>query len=291
MLIGSHVSFKKNSQLLGSVEEALSYGANTFMFYVGAPQNIRRSDIDNELTVRADKVILDAGMNKDNLICHAPYIVNFANNSDLDKYNFYIKFLSEELERCSSLGVKKIVLHPGSHVGLGVDVGTTNIINALNEVLGKTDVVILLETMAGKGSEIGRTFEEIKAIIDGVERKDLIGVCLDTCHLHDAGYDISNFDKVLDKFDEVIGISKIGCVHVNDSKNIISSNKDRHENFGFGEIGFDSLINVIYNNRLKDVPKILETPYVDDKAPYKEEIMMIKSKVFNENLIDDIKNS
>ena len=290
MLIGSHVSFRKNTQLVGSVEEALSYGSNTFMFYVGAPQNIRRSEIDDELTLKADLLMKENGIDKNNVVCHAPYIVNFANNSDLDKYNFYINFLKEELARCSKLGIKKIVLHPGSHVGLGVEKGSENIIKALNEVLVDTDVVILLETMAGKGSEVGRNFSELKTIIDGVVNKSLIGVCLDTCHLNDSGYDISNFDDILDEFDKTIGLSMVGCVHVNDSKNVLGAGKDRHENIGFGKIGFDSLMNVFYNERLKDVPKILETPYVEDNAPYKEEIEMIRNKVFKEELIYEVKN-
>ena len=290
MLIGSHVSFRKNTQLVGSVEEALSYGSNTFMFYVGAPQNIRRSEIDDELTLKADLLMKENGIDKNNVVCHAPYIVNFANNSDLDKYNFYINFLKEELARCSKLGIKKIVLHPGSHVGLGVEKGSENIIKALNEVLVDTDVVILLETMAGKGSEVGRNFSELKTIIDGVVNKSLIGVCLDTCHLNDSGYDISNFDDILDEFDKTIGLSMVGCVHVNDSKNVLGAGKDRHENIGFGKIGFDSLMSVFYNERLKDVPKILETPYVEDNAPYKEEIEMIRNKVFKEELIYEVKN-
>ena len=156
-------------------------------------------------------------------------------------------------------------------------------------VLGDVDVRILLETMAGKGSEIGSKLEEIKRIIDLVEDKKHIGVCIDTCHLSDAGYNLRDFDSFLNKFDEVIGIEKIGCVHVNDSKNDLGSHKDRHENLGYGTIGFKTLIDIAYNERLENVPKILETPYVDrEYAPYKFEIEYIKNKTFNENLYNDI---
>ena len=283
LLIGSHVSYKKDSQMLGSVEEALSYGSTTFMFYTGAPQNTKRSDIDKELTIKAQELMKENNIDINKVIVHAPYIINLA-NSDPNKYEFSINFLKDEVKRCEQLGIKNMVLHPGSHVGLGTDVGIENIINGLNQILVDTDVVILLETMAGKGSEIGVNFHEIKKIINGVKSKKNIGVCLDTCHLNDAGYEIGDFDKLLDYFDEVIGLEFIRCVHVNDSKNEISSHKDRHENLGFGTIGFDNLINVIYNKRLENIPKILETPYVGENAPYKYEIEMIKNKKFDNKM-------
>ena len=278
LIIGSHVGYKKDLGLVGSVEEALSYGANTFMFYTGAPQNTIRSSIDLDNVKRADALMKDNGIDKDNVIVHAPYIINLA-NGDLSKFNFSCNFLSEELKRVDTFGFKYLVLHPGSHVGQGVDVGISNIIKALNLVLDKdnSNVMILLETMAGKGSEVGRSFEEIKSIIDGVSKKDRIGVCLDTCHLNDAGYDLNNFDEVLESFDKLIGINKIKCIHINDSKNPIDSHKDRHENIGKGTIGLDTLIKVIDCDKLKDVPKILETPYIDGHAPYKEEISLIRS--------------
>ena len=200
LIIGSHVGFRKDDQLLGSLKEALSYGANTFMFYTGAPQNTKRYPIMDGLTLEALNLMKEHNIDYSKVIVHAPYIVNLANNSDPEKYMFAVDFLREELERCSLLGIKNVVLHPGSHVGLGVEQGITNIANALNMVLGTSDVRVLLETMAGKGSEIGSKLEEIKAIIDLVDEKDKIGVCLDTCHLSDAGYDISNFDKFLDEF-------------------------------------------------------------------------------------------
>ena len=278
LIIGSHVGYKKDSGLVGSVEEALSYGANTFMFYTGAPQNTIRSSIDIDNVKKAYALMSDNGIDKNNVIVHAPYIINLANGDD-NKFNFSCNFLSEELKRVNTFGFKYLVLHPGSHVGLGVDMGTSNIVKALNLILDKdnSDVMILLETMAGKGSEVGRSFDELKTIIDGVSKKNRIGVCLDTCHLNDAGYDLNNFDEILETFDELIGIDKIKCIHINDSKNIIASHKDRHENIDKGTIGLDTLIKVIDCDKLKDVPKILETPYIEGIAPYKEEIALIRS--------------
>ena len=290
LIIGSHVGFKKDSQLLGSLNEALSYGANTFMFYTGAPQNTNRYPIMDGLTLEAMALMKEKGFDYSKVVVHAPYIINLANDKDPDKFMFSVRFLQEELERCSLLGIHKLVLHPGSHVGLGVDAAISNIAKGLNMILGTYDVCILLETMAGKGTEVGCTIEEIKRIIDLVDDKEHIGVCLDTCHLNDAGYDMRDFDSFLDDFDRLIGISNIGCVHINDSKNALGAHKDRHENIGFGTIGFDTLLSIIYNKRLLDIPKILETPYIDKEyAPYKYEIKMIRDKVFNPNLLNDIK--
>ena len=297
LIIGSHVGFKKN-QLLDSVKEALTYGSNTFMFYTGAPQNTLRSDINEELTYKARELMQEEGIDIDNIVCHAPYIINPATN-DAEKKNFAINFLVNELIRCNDLGVSKIVLHPGSSVGITKEEGLDNIVSTLNEVIkNNIPVTILLETMAGKGNERGITTEELKYIIDNLDNTKYIGVCLDTCHLNDAGYDISKFDEYLDEFDKLIGIDKIGCIHLNDSKNIRESHKDRHECIGMGTIGFDNLLNVVYNPRLDNIPKILETPYIgneDDSKeriypPYKFEIEMIKNKKFNNNLIKDIRN-
>lgn len=289
LILGCHVSYKKDSQLLGSLNEALGYGANTFMFYTGAPQNTSRYPINDNLTLEAFKKMKEIGFDYSKVVVHAPYIVNLANDDEV-KFNFAVQFLKDELKRCSQLGIKNVVLHPGSHVGIGIDAGICNIARGLNMILGEVDVRILLETMAGKGSEVGSKLEEIKRIIDLVEDKRHIGVCIDTCHLSDAGYNLRDFDSFLDKFDEVIGIENIGCVHVNDSKNDLGSHKDRHENIGFGKIGFDILMGVIYNKRLENIPKILETPYVDrEYPPYKFEIEMIKNKKFDEELISKIR--
>jgi len=295
LIIGSHVSYKSNNQLLGSVKEALSYGSNTFMFYTGAPQNTIRGSIDDNLTLEAYNLMKENNIDLEKVIVHAPYIVNLAN---LNNFEFSISFLTSEVERCSLLGIKYMVLHPGSAVSSSRETAIKNIARGLNIILDNDyDVTILLETMAGKGNEVGKTFEELSSIIDLVKIKDKIGVCLDTCHLNDAGYDISNFDKVLDEFDKIIGIDKIGCIHVNDSINNINSHKDRHANIGFGTLGFDNLIGIIYNKRLENIPKILETPYVtkDDNSkerkypPYKYEIEMIKNKMFDNNLITNIR--
>ena len=200
LIIGSHVSFKKDTQLLGSVEETLSYNANTFMFYTGAPQNTNRYPINDELTKKALELMEDNNIDIKNIVVHAPYIINLANSKNFD---FNIRFLKEEISRVESLGVNKLVLHPGSHVGLGVDIGIQNIIDSLNIVLtSNTDVIVCLETMAGKGTELGKNFEELKMIIDGVKLKDKIGICMDTCHLNDAGYDLSDFETVLNEFDK-----------------------------------------------------------------------------------------
>ena len=284
MLIGCHVNFGKE-QLLGSAVQANIYGANCFMFYTGAPQNTIRKNLDKELIRKAHEFMNDSGIDIKNVICHAPYIVNLANDKDLTKWQFSINFLKQEIFRCSELGIKYIVLHPGSAVGLDRKVALDNIGRALNLILEeKSDVMILLETMAGKGSECGCTLEEIQYILDNLN-SNKIGICLDTCHLNDAGYDMSKFDEFLDLFDKIIGIDKIHCVHLNDSKNPLGSRKDRHENIGFGHIGFDALLNVCCNNRLFNVPKILETPWVNREYPlYKEEIEMLRSAKFNDKL-------
>ena len=285
LIIGSHVSFTKDKQLLGSVEETLSYGANTFMFYTGAPQNTKRYAIDSVLTNKAIARMQENNIDIDKVIVHAPYIINLANDKEEDKYDFSIRFLKDEIKRVEELGIKYIVLHPGSHVGLGLERGIKNIIQALNIVLeASSNVTILLETMAGKGTEIGSTFEEIAKIISGIKKKELIGVCMDTCHMNDSGYKIEEFDELLEEFNQIVGLSYLKCIHVNDSKNIRGAKKDRHENIGYGTIGFDNLLKVFYHKKLDCIPKILETPYIFEKAPYKEEIEMIKKKQFNANL-------
>lgn len=288
LLIGSHVSFNKNEQLMASVKEAISYGANTFMFYTGAPQNTTRSSIDDFKTIEAMKTMKENGIDISKVIVHAPYIINLANRKNLE---FGISFLIEELERCSQLGMKYLVLHPGSHVGAGIEEGIKSIVDGLNEVLKKYhgNTMILLETMAGKGSEVGSNFQELKQILDGITYSNRVGICLDTCHLNDSGYDLTDFDSLLKEFDEIIGLSKIHCVHVNDSKNDRSSHKDRHENIGLGTLGFDTLLQVIYHEKLENIPKILETPYINgDYPPYKQEIEMIRAKKFDPNLKEKI---
>lgn len=297
LIIGSHVSFNNKDQLLGAVKEAVSYGSNTFMFYTGAPQNTRRGEINDFVTLEAYKLMKENNIELDKVIVHAPYIVNLANPDNME---FSIDFLTNEVERCNLLGMKYLVLHPGSSVNVSREEGIANIIKGLNAILtNNNNICICLETMAGKGNELGRNFLELKEIIDGVNFKDSIGVCMDTCHLFDSGIDITDFDKVLDDFDKQIGLNYLKCIHINDSKNIFSSHKDRHDNIGYGNIGFDTLIKIIYNERIKNIPKILETPYVgktdDDKEriypPYKYEIEMIRNKKFDTSLLDKIRNN
>lgn len=295
LIIGSHVSFTKDTQLLGSVKEVLSYGANTLMLYTGAPQNTNRQNIDINLTEEAHKLMIENGIDKNNIIVHAPYIINPSNDNNLE---FNISFLKQEIERTQTLGLSKLVLHPGSHVGLGIEKGIKNTIEVLNAALKKEDnIIICIETMAGKGTEIGFDFDQIAQIINGVNLKDKVGVCLDTCHINDAGYDINNFDQVLEKFNQVIGLDKLYCIHINDSKNGQGTHKDRHENFGLGTLGFENLLKIIYHDKLKGIPKILETPYIGDEntkdrlyPPYKFEIEMIRNKKFNPSLLEDIRN-
>ena len=295
MLIGSHVSMSGKKMLEGSAEEAHQFGESTFMIYTGAPQNTRRKNINDLNIEKGHKVMEQYGLS--NIVVHAPYIINIANTTKPEVYELGVNFLQNEIERTQAIGAKDIVLHPGAHVGAGADKGINQIIKGLNEVLTHDhDVRIALETMAGKGTEIGRSFEELARIIDGVTHNDRLSICFDTCHTHDAGYNIKNdFDEVLNEFDKIIGIDRIKVVHVNDSKNEQGAHKDRHENIGFGYIGFDALNNVVHHEAFKDIPKILETPYVGEdkknkKPPYRFEIEMLKSQIFDPKLKEKILN-
>lgn len=285
MIIGSHVSMKGKDMLYGAVQEALSYDANTFMFYTGAPQNTFRKPI-NQLKIEETQTLMkENNMDIDKVVVHAPYIINLANTIKSETFDLAVRFLKEEINRCEAIGVSRMVLHPGSHVNAGEQVGLDKIVEGLNMVLDPHQHVhIALETMAGKGSELGYSFDQLKYIIEHMEYNELLGVTIDTCHMHDAGYDLTEFDDILAEFDAKIGIDKILVVHVNDSKNPIASHKDRHENIGYGYIGFDTLNTIVHHPLLKDVPKILETPYIEEHAPYKEEIDMFRKQKFNETL-------
>jgi len=283
MKIGSHVGLKAPEYFLGSVNEALSYGSSALMIYTGAPQNTRRKAVNELMIQEGIEKMHEKGIPMENLIIHAPYIINLANTIKEDTFELATMFLKKELQRVKAFSGNIVVLHPGAHVGAGVDVGLDQAIKGLNMVLeGESGVSIALETMAGKGTEIGRTFEEIAYLINGVENKECISVCLDTCHIHDAGYDLSDFDAILDEFDRIVGLHYLSVVHVNDSKNVRGASKDRHENIGYGNIGFDILHGVITNPRISHLVKILETPYVDGNPPYKTEIEMIKSGTFKD---------
>lgn len=293
MLLGSHVSMSGKKMLEGSAEEAHRFGESTFMIYTGAPQNTHRKSIEDLNIEKGHEAMKNYGLS--NIVVHAPYIINIANTTKPEVFQLGVDFLQNEIERTQALGAKDIVLHPGSHVGAGADKGIEQIIKGLNEVLTHdNDVRIALETMAGKGSEVGRSFEEIARIIDSVTHNDRLSICFDTCHTHDAGYNIKeDFDGVLNHFDKVIGLDRIKVVHVNDSKNEQGAHKDRHENIGFGHIGFDALNYVVHHDSFKDIPKILETPYVGEdkknkKPPYKFEIEMLKAQKFDADLKDKI---
>lgn len=293
--IGSHVSMSGKSMLLGSSKEAASYGANALMIYTGAPQNTRRKPIE-ELNIAAGQEYMSEHGILD-VVVHAPYIINIANTTKEATFELGVSFLRSELDRTAAIGAKQMVLHPGAHVGAGVDKGIKRIIEGINQVLDNDETVqIALETMAGKGTEIGRNFDEIARIIDGVTHNEHLSVCLDTCHIHDAGYDVVNdFDGVLNEFDKIIGIDRIKVVHVNDSKNSRGAGKDRHENIGYGCIGFDPLNYVVHHKQLEHLPKILETPFVGEdkknkKPPYKFEIEMLKQGTFDPDLKEKILN-
>ncbi|MBM6737516.1 MULTISPECIES: deoxyribonuclease IV [Clostridia] len=295
MKIGSHVGMSGKDMLLGSAKEAVSYGADTFMFYTGAPQNTRRKEI-SELNIEpAWDYMEEHGI--DEIIVHAPYIINLANTVKPETYELAERFLALELERTAACKSRILILHPGAHVGAGVDAGIAQIVRGLNHILTPdTPVCIALETMAGKGSEIGRSFEELARIYDGVTCSDKLRVCFDTCHTSDSGYDIiHDFDGVMEEFDRLIGRDQIAVFHINDSKNPAGAAKDRHANIGFGQIGFDALNYIVHHPDFEDVPKILETPYVPSPtqpkksfAPYKYEIEMLRQGSFDPDLLEKI---
>lgn len=294
LILGSHVSLSGDEMYLGSVKEALSYGATTMMVYTGAPQNTIRKPLKDMRIDEAKSLMQSSNIDINHVVVHAPYIINLA-NPDPEKRSFAVEFLTKEIERTDAMGVNQVVLHPGSAVGLDRIQAIQWIAEGINQVFNNTPnskVRIALETMAGKGNEVGRTFEELKAIIDLIENQARISVCFDTCHVHDAGYDLkNNYEEVLKQFNTVVGLNRISVIHVNDTKNELGAHKDRHENIGFGHLGFDVLIKIIFDERFKNIPKILETPYVDGLPPYKYEIEMIKNRKFIDNLKEVIKNS
>ena len=297
VLLGSHVSMSAPHSVLGSVKEALSYNANTFMIYTGAPQNTRRRTLDTLKIDEAKTLMAEHNLDMKDTVIHAPYIVNLGNTFKPENFEFAIEFMTEEIRRADAIGAGQMTMHPGAHVGAGPEAAIDKIAEGLNRILTKEqNVQIALETMAGKGTEIGRSFEEIAQIIERVDLKDKLSVTLDTCHIHDAGYPVrDDFDWVLEEFDRIIGLDRLKVIHVNDSKNPQGAAKDRHANIGFGEIGFDALNAIVHHPKLAHLPKILETPFVGEdkknkKAPYLYEIDMLKKQEFNEDLLDDILN-
>ena len=295
MKIGSHVSMSGKDMLLGSAKEAVSYGADTFMFYTGAPQNTRRKEISELNIAPAWEYMKEHGI--DEIIVHAPYIINLGNTVKSETFTLAVEFLAKEIERTTACRSHVLILHPGAHVGAGTEAGTAQIIRGLNEVLTTdTDCFIALETMAGKGSEIGRSFEELARIYDGVKYNDKLRVCFDTCHTSDSGYDIiHHFDETMEEFDRILGKDQIAVFHINDSKNAPGAQKDRHENTGFGHIGFAALNYIVPHPDFRTIPKILESPYIPSPtlpkksyAPYKYEIDMLRKGTFNPHMKEDI---
>lgn len=299
MKIGCHVGNSGPLMLAGSIKEALSYDANCFMVYLGPPQNTIRKPIESMNADLMKIIASENNINLDDVIIHAPYIVNLA-RQDEEKFDFAVRFIAQEVQGVHNIGCKYLVLHPGSAVDSEREDALKQVARGINEIINLTPnarTVIAIETMAGKGNEVGRTFEEIKYIIDLVNDKTRVGVCLDTCHINDGGYDlVNNYEQVINDFNEIIGLDYLKVIHVNDSKNTLGAHKDRHENIGFGNIGFETVKRIFNDVRFIDIPKILETPYVaslDKKQnfpPYKFEIAMIKSGKFDEQLIDKIRN-
>ena len=281
MILGCHCGMSGTEMMLGSVKEALSYNATALMIYTGAPQNTIRKALKELHIEEALKLMDEYKIDRKNLIIHAPYIINPA-TIDLEKRKFCIDFLTQEVKRSYAMGSKVIVLHPGNALGLPVEEAIKNICGVVNQIIEntkETDVVIAFETMAGKGTEVGRTFYEVKALLDGIDNQERVGVCIDSCHMFDSGYDLVNdYENVIKLLDEVIGIGRVKVIHLNDSKNPLASHKDRHANLGEGFLGFETLYRLCHDERFASIPKILETPYIDGMPPYKEEIARLRGE-------------
>ncbi|ATG97394.1 deoxyribonuclease IV [Mesoplasma lactucae] len=285
-LLGSYVPMSKSTDyLVGAVKIAESEDANCFMFYTGAPQNTKRVPV-SELEVpefRTD--IANSDINLNTVAIHAPYVVNLGNSLKAHTFDFGVQFLSQELQRASEIGVSLVVLHPGSAVGATVQQGLDQLVKGLDDIIATKPkgIKICLETMAGKGTELGVNFQELAYVIKNVKDSSDLGVCMDTCHVFDSGYDIkNNWDGVKEEFNKEIGFDKLWCMHINDSKNGLDSGSDRHANIGYGQIGFDALCKIVWDEQFKNVPKYLETPLVEGVAPYKYEIKMLRDKKFTD---------
>lgn len=281
--LGSHVGMAGKDMFLASVKEAESYGANVLMLYTGAPQNTRRKEIKDLNIEKGWEYAAQAGINE--IVVHAPYIINLANTVKPETFTLVVEFLEKEIIRTAAMRSKVLVLHPGSCLDAGVDAGIAQIVNGLNQVLDQNedDVFIALETMAGKGSEVGRSFEELARIYEGVHKKERLRVCFDTCHVNDAGYDlVHDYEGVFQHFDEVLGLDQIAVFHINDSMNPCGAHKDRHANIGKGYLGEEVLKKLVHDPRFEEIPKILETPWLCEEGsdkktipPYREEIRQL----------------
>ena len=285
IIIGSHVSMKAPDFYLGSVKEALSYGANTLMLYTGAPQNTVRTELSKLKIEEAFALIKEQQLDISKFICHAPYLINLSNSLSPEKLDMSIRLLRLEMERTKAMGIEVLVLHPGGHMTAGVDIGLDTLIKNLNYVLDTdtTGVKIAIETMAGKGSEVGTTLEQVSYVIKNINKKDQVGVCLDTCHLNDSGHNISNTKQLIEQIKNTISLEKVLVIHINDSKNPQGAHKDRHENLGYGYVGFDAINAIVHAEEFSNIPKILETPYIGIYPPYKKEIEMLKEGKFEPN--------
>lgn len=276
--LGSHVSFKAPYYLLGSIQESLSYGANACMIYTGAPSNTKRVPVERFQIEQAFDLMKQVGFDSQRIIVHAPYLINLANTVQPDLFDFGVRFLQSEVQRTARLHASTLVLHPGCHLKAGLQTGIDQIVKGLNQVLDNdsSSVRIALETMAGKGTEIGFEFSQLKMILERIHRPERIGFCLDTCHMHDAGYDLQDTEGLLEMIDSQLGLDRILAIHINDSKNPRGSRKDRHANIGKGCIGLEALARMVHHPALQEVTKILETPYIEKRPPYKEEIALLR---------------
>ncbi|MBQ4254699.1 MAG: deoxyribonuclease IV [Bacilli bacterium] len=287
IFLGSHISLAAPQYFLSSAKEAFDYGENCFMFYTGAPQNSKRIPLERLYIEEGKAFCQSNGIFLDKCVIHAPYIINLANNENPSSFEFGKEFLKEEITRCKAFSIPYLVLHPGSRKDMELEESIRCLALALKEVIEpNSEIKICIETMAGKGKEIGRTFEEVASILRLVDDPLHVGVCLDTCHIHDAGYDITDIDSLLEEFDSKIGLDNLHVIHLNDSKNEKGSHKDRHENIGYGMIGYKMLKDILFHPRLREIPKILETPWVNGLPPYKKEIEMLKG-----DFIEDWKDS
>jgi deoxyribonuclease-4 len=291
LYLGSHVDLVAPDYLVHAVETSIQQGANTMMIYTGAPQNSLRKPTEIMRIQEAHALMKANGMPLDKVVVHAPYIINLGNTINSETATMGVTFLIRELARVHAMGFSMLVLHPGAHVGAGSQVALDGINERLNQVFKEehSPVKVALETMAGKGSEVGTTFEELAYIIKQSDHPDRLGVCLDTCHISDAGYDVHDVDGVLNAFDRIIGLHKLLVIHINDSKNPRGAKKDRHENLGYGTIGFETLQRYVHHPRLQHLPKILETPWIEDKTPYAIEIKMLKDGRMTKGWRDQIK--
>ena len=274
--IGCHLSASKG--FLNMAKTACEINANTFQYFTRNPRGFAAKDIDEADVKKYHEFIEDKSFSK--ILAHAPYTLNPA-SSDEKVRDLALRIMKDDLLRMEYVPNNLYNFHPGSHVGQGVEKGIELIVELLNTVLFEEQTTtVLLETMAGKGSEIGRSFEEIKEIIDKTKLNHKLGVCLDTCHIYDAGYDIvNNLEGVLDEFDRIIGLERLHAIHMNDSKNPFESHKDRHEVIGGGSIGLEAMVKIINNPRLKNIPVFLETP--NELEGYKEEIKLLRDNYNN----------